>query len=880
MSKLSASTARQSLKDPCRFYVLGICSKGNACQFTHERPNESTSSSPSSNVTLSTGHRPESNSKKPSCRYFASGTCTRGTSCPFPHEEPSKAPPSANTLPVPQPRADSRSQTPCQFFAKGYCRNGDICPYSHAKLDTLEGARKQNRELDEEVPNEAHFHDDWTREFGGALVKFEDGGKISKISLPSDFSAIRLNKLPPGSSPISVATLLSSLDVVVSPDNVRVIAQPGMAGCSADVKVEDPTFAQTVCCTTLSQIEAVHIAVPMPRGSGLHRVDCRRVNCSWHRPTRTAWLNFGYQKAAQKVYEQFNTGNYKVLGCTVKAKEPTGSSDYWNPYAWTVMLTDLAGTVEEQDIYQAIPKFHKPRNVVMGEPTYNTEMDYSTTIVKSMLSKFGPLEWWEASVNPNGKRIKASARFFDESHAREAASSLKNKSLPFNRTARLTVGLITVAKFKVSSRIYDVLSERLNSQTPTWENRYKVYFAAYPSQQRYRVLKLEGEDSKLVAQAKEALGRIINGEVARKDGKDLWSTSLGRNGEEFERLKQVEKDHGVVVVRDRRRSQLRLFGTEERCKRATEALEMLIQEGNLDSHVIKLNSDEFQWACRGGFKALTVHLGENKATFDIASTPKRILIGGTNEDYEAALAVIASRQVGVMTTSSNSDQTECSVCWNEADEPVRTSCNHVYCSGCFADMCRSGTSASTEFCISCIGGEGRCEKVLALSEIQEFLSSAAFESVLEASFTSYVRQHPSIFRYCSTPDCGQIYRVANTMVEGTASSPTVFTCVKCLIPTCTSCHSLHPGLTCADHKEVASGRYEALAKVKKELGIKDCARCKTAIEKTEGCNHMTCGGCKAHICWVCMATFDTSSECYAHLNKMHNGAFDHTDVVF
>ena len=96
-------------------------------------------------------------------------------------------------------------------------------------------------------------------------------------------------------------------------------------------------------------------------------------------------------------------------------------------------------------------------------------------------------------------------------------------------------------------------------------------------------------------------------------------------------------------------------------------------------------------------------------------------------------------------------------------------------------------------------------------------------------------------------------------------------CAKCFEPLCISCHSRHGEYSCAEYKEIASGGYEALAKLKRELNIKDCPKCTTPMEKTEGCNHMTCAGCKAHICWVCMAVFDTDGPCYEHMTKAHGG---------
>lgn len=213
--------------------------------------------------------------------------------------------------------------------------------------------------------------DDWTRELRGVIVNFADGGAVSKVSTPWDSSAVRLDNVPRGSSPASVAALLSSLGLVVTADDVRVTEVAGATNCSAIIMVDDPMFAKRVCdtlrgsaaaaaaaarvathaaaayasaaaATRASFIEAVPIPVLAPRGSSLHLVDCKRVQCSWHRPTRTAYLDFGAKNVAQEVLERFNSGAYSVPGCHVKAKAPPGEwDDCQDPLAWTVMLTDL-----------------------------------------------------------------------------------------------------------------------------------------------------------------------------------------------------------------------------------------------------------------------------------------------------------------------------------------------------------------------------------------------------------------------------------------------------------------------------------------------------------------------------------------------------------
>jgi hypothetical protein len=39
-----------------------------------------------------------------------------------------------------------------------------------------------------------------------------------------------------------------------------------------------------------------------------------------------------------------------------------------------------------------------------------------------------------------------------------------------------------------------------------------------------------------------------------------------------------------------------------------------------------------------------------------------------------------------------------------------------------------------------------------------------------------------------------------------------------------------------------------------------CPRCSTAIEKDEGCNHMSCRKCRYEFCWICMQDWTLHSN--------------------
>lgn len=724
------------------------------------------------------------------------------------------------------------------------------------------------------MPQENRFRDDYKREIGGALVQYDIGAQVSKISLPTDFSATRITGLPVDSSPESVVTLLSELGIEVSLDFVRISPQNGTLPLSADIKFDDPAAARTLCtkiavgCTSnaiVSQLQASQVTAGFPSGGNYRRVECKKVQCSWHKPSKTAWLNFGSEDIARRVFNKFESASYRILNKKVHCNPPIkGAGGFRNPYSWTVMLIDLSTGTTEHDIRSAIySPYDRPRNIEIGQPTYNVDGELASATVISLLSQIGPIEWHQANTELEGKRAKAVARFYDERDARRAATSLDNFQLSFGKNIKLSTQLVNIAKFKVATIIFSAVQSQIRVASQDWSKKhlnFKIYPCAGPASQ-YRLLKIEGSVAKDVATAKETMDKILDGVIALRRGEPLWTHSLSYNGDAFHKLKRIEKDHHVVVIRNRKKGELRLYGPPESCSSAESAIADMVSAESSTDHIVNLKPEEFQWACNGGFHTIVRALGENHATFDIVSTPKRILITGSRKEYEAALQLINKREMKLIIQDAASE--DCAVCWSPAENPVPTKCGHVYCIECFEGLCAAAGSAGKDFSISCVGAQAKCQVVFSLGELQENLSSRAFEDVLEASFSSYIQRHPQTFRYCPKPDCGMIYRITSTNDFNT--------CRKCPTVTCTSCHVPHEGKTCAEYKDEASGGYEALKKVKKELGIKDCPKCTTPLEKIEGCNHMTCRGCGSHICWVCLEVFLTSPPCYDHMNAKHGG---------
>lgn len=718
--------------------------------------------------------------------------------------------------------------------------------------------------------------DNYSREISGAIAQFAAGAHVSKISLASDFSAVRINGLPAETTPRSVTVLLTELGFEVPATCVRTILQDGHRGISADIRLEDPTFATRLCSKIsdkrtepkCSQLQAVPVFSSVVSQSASHRVDCRSVSCSWHKGTRIAWLTYGDDKidgdeeAVQRHFIRFNSGAWTVCGRPVTCETPTRTSGKLKQVKWTLFMKDLPSTATKEDIEYAITEWHnRPRHIRVDSPISTMSNQKASAAVKEMLQRIGPLDSWNMSEDSSAKRVKATGRYVDEVTAREASRRLDGTRLPFLKKGTLSVKVITSAKFKITTNLYDVIKPEIDDQRGGWRAQYVTVkeYRNTDSARKYTAIKVYGEDAKAVAKAKDSLERILEGEVAMDGDVPIWHESL-TTGINWRRLKQLQEDLGVLVVCNSRRSRLQLYGPQELREQAHRALGDCVNKTPSTLHVIELDQAKLNWALGGGFQRIVSALGKDVASINITSEPKEITIAGSIQNYQTAIEMLRTQ----MTEELDEKRacSICAVCWTEAENPVRTRCSHVYCVECYENQCSSTASGDEECLVKCLGNSGTCNFQFPLDELKENLSSTAFEDLLESSFASYVRRRPHIFRYCPTPDCNQLYRTEEASMEST--------CPKCVVTICKSCHIAHENMTCAEHKEAILG-VQAFEKLKISDGYKDCPQCGTTMDKMGGCNHIVCTGCKIHICWVCLESFEISRACYDHMREKHGG---------
>ncbi len=202
---------------------------------------------------------------------------------------------------------------------------------------------------------------------------------------------------------------------------------------------------------------------------------------------------------------------------------------------------------------------------------------------------------------------------------------------------------------------------------------------------------------------------------------------------------------------------------------------------------------------------------------------------------------------------------ECGVCFDIKDGArfVRFECGHAFCGECCRGLVRSTVSGG-QIHVKCPHTD--CRELLQPHEIKKIVDDDdLFERWTELTFKHAIANDPD-FTHC--PRCGG---VAIEDADDCSAD-----CSLCNFVFCTLCtEARHPGVQCVSaegklrmlREKAAGGSAEALAALRrKELELasvsliektsKACPSCGEGVQKSEGCNKMTCL-CGTTWCWRC-----------------------------
>lgn len=692
------------------------------------------------------------------------------------------------------------------------------------------------------------------------------------MTLSSDFSAVQILGLPETMSSNRLLNIFDSVGFEMKSADVREKALQGTK--LLEVKVKTPQFAmKAIEVFDNTEIEGSlvklrYVQQENEMGSINGRLQISSVVCSWYKPSKIAWLQYGDATEARAAASYLNGRILlgRKLECHFQHPVPTGSFRSKN-----IIYSVQVGNLDPETLPHHLLSEERSRRsrmepkVVMGKLSYEASEAAAARCVEDALRRSGPLENFKLCGSSSTK-IKAYATFSSAQDARRAVKDLSGKNAHPSVKSKLFLSHVVSVKFKILREIYEAVQADLDDlKSQLLAIGYigiKAYAPAGPDQP-FNILRVYGNNIRFVAKAKNEVERIFAGTVILKGGSILWNDYfLTTEGMSF--LRELLQQYGTFVYRDARKQRLSMYGPSEANHRTGEAVLRKMDDLLKQRHEILLNPKTFQNAVQGGLAQISKILGNGKASLKILPERKTIIVLGDSTAFRTANAILErppQQERDVIGEPSDKAERVCAVCWTDpSDDEYKTSCGHLYCTTCFISQCTS-VGESGAFPICCLGDEGRCARLFGIKELEQVLSSNDFEGLLKASFAAYVRIRPRELQYCHTPDCPQVYRISD---DGS-----VFQCSSCLMPVCTTCQVIsHDGLTCNDYRELSK---EGSAEFKiwmKQNKVKPCPKCKTPIQKSYGCNHMECSACKTHFCWFCMGTFK-ASDIYDHMTSKH-----------
>ncbi|KAJ7177447.1 hypothetical protein C8R43DRAFT_872512 [Mycena crocata] len=347
---------------------------------------------------------------------------------------------------------------------------------------------------------------------------------------------------------------------------------------------------------------------------------------------------------------------------------------------------------------------------------------------------------------------------------------------------------------------------------------------------------------------KSELETLLTGETLSCDGVPLWHRQFTQRT----CIQRVMADEARIRVEvDPVRCRVKLFGV--RPARAAARAALLRQLADVDAQrvrTITVRADVARAFLAGAEQRICADFEPHTVSTNVWR--RTITVRGPDTVYRAVEDALHDAE---QACPSSSTSLLCPICRCNILSPVALPCGHECCKACMLEYLLA--SDAYHFPLRCL--EGDCPQLVPLDFADMLLSPTQYTSVIHSAVTSYLRQHTDVFRYCPSPNCHCIYR--------TEDKAGVVRCPSCLILICPACNvEAHPGFEC--RTSVGSDLDRLFDEWKAGRDVKECPRCKYLIERDQGCYHVLCT-CGAHICWVCLETFDQGATVYEHLNARH-----------
>ncbi|KAJ7460952.1 hypothetical protein B0H11DRAFT_2057549 [Mycena galericulata] len=882
---------------PCKLFLQGRCKHGDKCKFVHQA--ETAHNAPKANKQSP----PAAASSQPAAVVLSSAASSTVESTIRPTVE------GRGTLASPQTRSrPKKGEIPCRAWREGECLKGAKCWFAHdpqvqeAERLRRERAAKTAERMKamraEQAAREAFQAAEMERQRVARIARLaeqEAAQRARQIELEARKAEMRrkeatqtIQHIVLGSSLVTFNAGLSIQEVVAGFETCRIqIKNLPRDAKNHEIKAlftqqgVDPArlFIAGIRESPDGHLEATLITTSEEGGAiavGLEDIDFRQERLHFEVAENATFggmgnsarnsdtLTLSWRAPSSSVVATFDTVNdamakVKVLDRRVCAgrqvhvemnQPPPGFARGFN-WQCAIKITGL-------------PRFISPEAVTQF--TGSHQLKFLKPIAYDVDAGLGALrQVVEVTAGRALKSFDVVTREDMEGNvtlemAKQVHDSLVGKRLYYLGNCSLRLRLPDPLQY-----ILSIPTQQYQAQKRTWDSLTEgasnkaAYIRIFPVQHTGKMqIKVLGEDKKAVGSLKVRVENLASGEQLAAS---CWHRSFrSATGARF--LTSVFERTGAYARADWKLCLVKVYGDSGTIDKARDAIKAEVERLDSLEWTVFLKKQSVRFFMQRGLAVLKETLGEDNASLIISPRAKVVIRGGEEARHILTKLIDESLEETAGGVQGTTAEQVCPICYDEISHPVTLACDHTYCNGCL----RHYISNADSFPLTCLGNEATCESPIPIPTIEKFLPTSQFHQLLETAFLRYVERHPQEFKYCKTPDCSQVYH--------TNTTETAITCPSCFLSVCSSCDEEgHEGMSCAASRlQRDPGEQERRNdQWARANGVKRCPTCSVWIEKTEGCNHMTCK-CGAHICWVCLRVFD-HEDIYPHLSSAHGGAF-------
>lgn len=216
--------------------------------------------------------------------------------------------------------------------------------------------------------------------------------------------------------------------------------------------------------------------------------------------------------------------------------------------------------------------------------------------------------------------------------------------------------------------------------------------------------------------------------------------------------------------------------------------------------------------------------------------------------YRLARVISNTDETPAQPSGNATADVTCGTCFCDVapEEATAMECGHAFCNDCWQQHCRIQISEGRSRQLACMAAG--CGAICDESKVKKLIADAPdlLQRYSNSLLDSYVDDNKRV-KWCpSVPHCGRAVQVdSEPHCEPTCECGHQF-CFAC-------CQAPHTPCSCEIWRrwlEKTSGESEN--KTWMTANTKPCPKCQWPVEKSSGCNHVTCR-CGQHFCWLCGA---------------------------